>query len=358
MPGRLKDALVGSACRLLALPFPEKRQPPPPPRRLLVVKPGSLGDVLLAGSALASLRSAYPNARVVQLVGSWARPAAAGCPNVDELLDCGPVGTPGKYSWREYLRVVAQVRRQRFDAAVVLDRSPLMAMLPWLAGIKVRAGLDSGGRGFALRMRASPLPRRNESELYLDVVRRMGVDPVRPRRWFRPSERDRSRVRSELAAAGSPERFLVTAPGGGVNPGSSRLQKRWSAQGFIRTVAEVRRRAGVLPVLVGDEGDSDAVAQVRQGLGDPVLDLSRRLSFGEVAALLELAGGFLANDSATAHLGAAVGAAGVVMYTVTDPDVYGPSGEQVVKLVASAQTDAGAAAVQALLTAIAPRAAD
>ena len=100
------------------------------------------------------------------------------------------------------------------------------------------------------------------------------------------------------------------------------------------------------------------MAEVRQGLGDPVLDLSRRLSFGEVGALLELAGGFLANDSATAHLGAAVGASGVVMYTVTDPDVYGPSGEQVVKLVASAQIDAGAAAVQALLTAIAPRAAD
>ncbi len=317
---------------------------------MLVIKPGSLGDVLMAGAALATLRAGFPDAHIVHLVGSWARPAAAGNPSVDALLDCGPVGMPGAFNWRQFLRVVARVRSARFDAAIVLDRSPLMASLPWLAGINVRAGIDSAGRGFPLNYRVPPPPQRHEGELYLDVVRRIGLEPVRPRRWFRPRPSALAKIRSVLG--GDPPRFLVVAPGGGINPGARRPQKRWSPQGFVRVARRLRERAGLLPVLVGDDGDVDAVGAVRQSLDGPLLDLSQRLSFAETGALLQSSHGFMANDSAIAHLGAAVGASGVVIYTVTDPAIYGPAGDRITKLTAKPGSAVGDAAVAALLTGI------
>ena len=314
-----------------------------------MIKPGSLGDVLLAGPALASLRRGYPDAEITHLVGDWARPAAAGSPNVDRLIGCGPVGTPGAYPLRRYVRTANRIRARGFDAAFVFDRSPLMTLLPWLAGIAVRAGLDSSGRGFALNFRTPVRPGRHEAELYLDVVRRIGLPVVRPGTWFCPPAAARARVRDLLAESENPPGYLVLAPGGGVNPGARRPDKRWPAGGFVRVAGRLRRDAGLLPVLVGDVNDQDAVGAVRRGLGGgPLLDLSRRLTFAEAGALLALAGRYLANDSAIAHLGAAVGSRGVVVYTATDPEIYGPPGEQVVKLVAAPGRDIAGEAVAAL----------
>ena len=141
----------------------------------------------------------------------------------------------------------------------------------------------------------------------------------------------------------------MLAPGGGVNPGARRLDKRWAPDGFVRVARRLRDDAGLLPVLVGDANDQEAVGAVREGLSaGPLLDLSRRLGFDEVGALLALADCFLANDSAIAHLGAAVGSRGVVIYTATDPDVYGPHGGQIARLVAAPGRDVEGAAVAAL----------
>ncbi len=319
------------------------------PRRILVIKPGSLGDVLLAGPALASLRNGFPEAEIWHLVGDWARPAAAGSPNVDGLLECGPVGTPGAYSLGQYVRTANRIRSRRFDAAVVLDRSPLMALLPWLSGIGARAGLDSGGRGFALNCRVPVPPARNEGELYLDVVRRIGLPVVRPETWFRPPAAARAKVAGLLAELERPARFLVLAPGGGVNPGARRLSKRWDPAGFARVARRLRGDAGLVPVLVGDANDREAVDAVRRELcGGPLLDFCGRLDFAEVGALLALADRFISNDSAIAHLGAAVGSRGVVIYTATDPGIYGPPGDRIAKLEAAAGRDVERAALAAL----------
>lgn len=349
--GPARGRLVSAACRALAVGFPSAEDSAlPAPRRVLVIKPGSLGDVLLAGATLASLRQGFPDAEISHLVGDWAMPAAAGSPNVDVLIDCGPVGTPGAYTLRQYVRTANRIRARGFDAAIVLDRSPLMTLLPWLAGIAVRAGLDSNGRGFALNYRTPVPPGRHESELYLDVVRRIGLPVVRPETWFDPPDSARAKVRGLLAEAECTSGCLVLAPGGGVNPGARRHEKRWAPGGFVRVAERLRDDAGLVPVLVGDANDQDAVDAVRRELrGGPLLDLSRRLDFAEVGALLALADCFLANDSAIAHLGAAVGSGGVVIYTATDPEIYGPPGGKVVKLVAATGRDVEGAAAAALV---------
>ena len=47
------------------------------------------------------------------------------------------------------MRVAARLRWGRYDGAIVLERSLWLGLLSLVAGIPVRVGLDSGGRGFA-----------------------------------------------------------------------------------------------------------------------------------------------------------------------------------------------------------------
>ena len=327
--GAFGHLAVTIVCRLLAIPFIGNRRRrfsiPSSDCRLIVIKPGALGDVLMAGPFLYSLRQAWPSARITMLVGSWSSPAAAGLEGVDELIDCGPVGTPGAYSLQQLFGVAATLRDGRFDAAFVLDRSPLMTLLPLLARIPLRVGLDSGGRGFSLTHRVPVARRRRESEIYLDVARKVGISALAPRRWYRPADSSRARARS-LLSEWSAERsgYLVVAPGGGVNAGSRMLAKRWDPAGFAAVARILRDDCGLLPVLVGSASDTDSVAQVLDNLGNPAANLLGQLEFDELAVLLEDGGLFIANDSAPAHLGAAVGATGAVLYTVTDPAIYAP----------------------------------
>jgi ADP-heptose:LPS heptosyltransferase len=122
---------------------------------------------------------------------------------VDEVIDCGDIGVP-RFAWRDYLAFVRTLRARRFEAALVLDPSPLVAATPWLAGIPVRAGLDSQGRGFALNVRVplDPLAHRGGQmlECSVPVSRRRGR-PSHPgdgtHLGFRPARRTDPSTSSE-----------------------------------------------------------------------------------------------------------------------------------------------------------------
>src|SRR5918912_1014883 len=147
---------------------------PVAPRRLVVLKSCCLGDVLLATPLLAALRRAYPQVRLVAGVGRWARPALLNNPDLDGLLDLETVGL-GRLRPAAYTRVVRRLHAGHFDMALVLDRTPGLTALPLMAGIPVRAGMDSGGRGFPLNVRVPWEAMEHEAELFLRVGAALGV---------------------------------------------------------------------------------------------------------------------------------------------------------------------------------------
>ncbi|MDQ2807162.1 MAG: hypothetical protein M3Z04_09685, partial [Chloroflexota bacterium] len=190
--------LLGGVYAALTLLFSVSRARAPRrlrnPRRILVIKPCCFGDLVMATAALAALAQAYPAAEIRLAVGAWSRPAVAGNPRLAGLVDSDPVGTAAiRQTWRAYLTLARQLRAVRPDTVLVLDRSPLLGLLAWLTGARVRAGLDSGGRGFALthRVPCPPDVARHEVAWYLDVVRALGVpaDPA-TRMEFYPTAAD------------------------------------------------------------------------------------------------------------------------------------------------------------------------
>ena len=88
---RLRDAIIGAACRLLGvLCWPLTRPPRggwPTPRRILVLKPCCMGDVLFTTPLLAAIKAAYPGSHLTVATGAWSAPVLAGNPHVDAILD-------------------------------------------------------------------------------------------------------------------------------------------------------------------------------------------------------------------------------------------------------------------------------
>jgi lipopolysaccharide heptosyltransferase II len=341
----LRYRLVSLLARTLARLFPTVR----PPQRvayksILILKPCCLGDVLMATPVIAAMRRAHPQAQIDFATGSWSRPVVASHPELRRVVDTGRVGQ-GAYGWRDIWKLARQLRKDDYDLCLTLDRSPRVGLVAWLARIPLRAGLDSGGRGFAHNIRVPVPPIRYEPELYLDVPRAVIPQTARskfefvPEQFF-PTEEDKARaadlldkgqgashkVDSSLPLAPCP--LIAIHPGGGANPGTILSSKRWPPERFAAIADRLVEQYGAQIVLVGGPGDTAVTGAVRAAMrqtgAQGLLDLTGQLSIGQLGALYQQCVLMVGNDSGVMHLANACGTPVVALYGPSDPRVYGP----------------------------------
>ena len=342
MPG-LRSQAISATARLVGLPWrlnARGRGKPLSPhdsrlKRVLIIKPCCMGDVLMATPAIASLREALPAAQINMAVGEWSKPAVANNPRITGFINF-PDST--LESTGSYLRMVRHIRRGRYGAALVLDRSPLLNMLPLLAGIPIRAGLDSGDRGIGLThpVNCPGNSPRHEVEWYLDVVRALGL-PARTDAAleFYPTDKEMQRAEIMLSEAlgedGESEAGCVAIHvGGGSNPGMKLLSKRWQPQGWARITDWLAETYEPTIILLGgpSKEDRQAAEEVKSSLYPAtqpfVADMVGKLEWGEMAAVLKGCNLFLGNDTGAMHLATAVGTPVVAVFGPSDPARYGP----------------------------------
>jgi lipopolysaccharide heptosyltransferase II len=334
----LKDTLVSAICYLLRIPF---RLAPRSAsfhtlNSILIIKPCCLGDVLMATPVIAALRQAFPRARIDFAVGGWSRAMVENNPHLDGLVDCGRVGSGGRYSWREYLDLVRRIRAGRYEACFVLDRSPLITLLPYLGGVPQRVGLDSRGRGFSLTLGVPVVDLKHEAELYLDTVRAVGIEVNEPRAEtfaleFYPTDEDRRHV-AEMLRAVPQAPLVIIHPAGGSNPGMSLSAKRWPPQRFAALADRLIEERGAQVFLVGGPDDGPIAAAIKEAMRQEPWDLTGQLTFGQLGALLERCDLFIGHDTGAMHLAVAVGIPVVAIFGPSDPHIYGPYTENSVTL--------------------------
>ena len=301
---------------------------PPPPFSVVVIKPLALGDVLRTTPFLARVRAAHPDAHITYAASSYARDALINNPHIDAILDMGNLGTPGHYDAQAYMGFARRLRRAAFDVAVVLDRSPLMALLPFLARIPHRIGLHNNGRGFPHTTRVSITDDEHEVAGYLRVAHAMGI-PTKDARchfFLPPSDiAAANRLREEFGI-GRDQPLVVIAPGGGVNPGTVDVSKRWPAENFARVAETLATNHNAAIALVGLPSDASSIAATRAAMATPAIDLGGQTGLGQLAALIAGSNLLVGNDSTPAQLAACVGTPSITVFTTTEPWIYGPYG--------------------------------
>ncbi|MGI8854807.1 MAG: glycosyltransferase family 9 protein [Thermomicrobiales bacterium] len=292
------------------------------PGRILVFKPCCMGDVLFTTPLLAVIRAAYPSSHLTVATGAWSAPVLAGNPHVDAIFD-----VPSRIGLRDLWRWAGRIRAERFDLALVPDRSPVYGMLVALAGIPRRAGLDSGGRGFLYTDRIPIGPDDHavhEADLYGRVGTAIGAPPIAGQGTeYRPPADAVARIGSMIAERGWQSPLWVIHPGGGVNPGMALTPKRWPPERFAALADELVGMHGGTALLLGTETDADAVRAVRDAMRHPSVDLSGALDFGTGQALAQRSALYIGNDTAMTHCALAGGARTLAIFGPTDPRQYG-----------------------------------
>lgn len=291
-------------------------------QRIVVIKPCCLGDMLMATPALRALSTHFRRAEITVVTGEWTQPAIETSPRIDQLIRY-----PDANSYWTAIQTARLMRPFRFDIGISLDRSPVTALSLWLAGIPVRVGINSGSRGLGLTHRVEPETGQHETDLYLSVLKSIGIESNQRDPEYAVPDDVLARV-SELVPARKDRPLVVIHPGGAVNPGVAMLEKRWPATNFGELAHLLAHEAGATVVIVGSDSDREAVNTVKQFASVPVVDLCGQLSLPELAGFCKQASLYIGNDSGTTHLASAVGTPVVAIFGPTNPRRYAPTGRR------------------------------
>jgi heptosyltransferase-2 len=300
--------------------------------RILIRATNWLGDSVMSLPAVQQIRTRFPQAHLAVL----AHPRVAGLyrklSSVDEVIPYS--APPRRRDWHARWKAVRELRRHRFDAAILLQNAFDAAALVWLAGIPVRIGYDRAGRGILLS-HAIAMPKRGEIPVhqryyYVELLRRAGLIQTLPdvptiRLPGISALREAGEKRLNGARQHAPDQLWI-----GVAPGvANGKAKQWIPERLAETAAIAAKDMGAQVAVFGLASERDLCERVaglirrKRVSAESFADQTSFEEFLEMAAACTI---FLANDSGAMHLASALDVPTVAVFGPTDPLATGPAG--------------------------------
>jgi len=314
------------------------------PHRVLFLAPNWLGDAVMSAPLLNLLHRSVMKSPPVQfdLVLGVRRPWAPlfrSDPRIAELLE---IDRGGDHSGLiGFARLVRQVREGRFSAIVLGPPSLHVGLVAAAAGIPLRVGYRSDGRGWLLN-EGLRVPRRGTTHYSREMVDlgeallgRLGVSAL-------PAENGDllpGCVGIQPLNCGDGPPVWVVAPGATYG-----LAKTWPLARVREFIHLAVLERGVRICLLGDDSARGFAGDLSEGSelpwrdtlpgGAGVVDLIGATDLSAAVAVLKSAEVFVGNDSGLMHVAGALGLATVGVFGSSSPAWTSPLGPRTRVVVA------------------------
>jgi predicted lipopolysaccharide heptosyltransferase III len=246
----------------------------------------------------------------------------SGNPDVDEVL------VLDKGSLAAQWRLIAGLRRRRFDAVIDLTDGDRSAFLSWVSGAPVRIGFNDEhrwrGRCYTHVVQSVPGV-RHRIERDLAALKPLGVHPSEtPPRLCLTGE-DEARADQLLCRLGiGRDRPIVI-----IQPGARYWFKAWPHERFAELADRLANDHGC-QVLIGGSREEEALARrIHEEAKSRPISMAGQATLKQFAAIAKRAVLFIGNDSGAMHIAAAVGTPLVALFGPSNPDEWGPRSERV-----------------------------
>jgi heptosyltransferase II len=294
--------------------------------KILVRAPNWVGDAVMAIPALQAIRRAHASAEMAIL----ARPAVADLyrdqPFANKIVEYYSAGH--HKGWRGREKLIAELRREKFDLAILLQNAFEAAWLAWRSGIPERVGYARDGRGLLLTKPIgvpgeNEIP-RHESHYYLELLRRAGwiesrgeIAAIR----LQVSSAAREMAEASLLRAGARRGAWRCAIAPGASFGAA---KCWPSERFAALADRLISECGGDVILFGTPSEEETAVRIRSAMKCNPISLVGQTSMRDLAALFSACSIFIGNDSGAMHVAAAAGLPVIGIFGPTDPEGTAP----------------------------------
>lgn len=295
-------------------------------KNILIIKPSSLGDIVLALPALTALRKSFPDARISWLIRPEFAPLLQNHPHLDEIIifDRKHLGKawfhPG--ATRSLLYLIKRLRRAEFDAVIDFQGLFRTASLAWLSNCKKRFGI-AGAREFAHLFYTNKIKQTKDCihlvDFYLKIIEAAGATELDVQFIIPEHPEAADAVKSLLESHNvSLDNYVVFIPG------SAHEDKRWPVERFAELAERISSQFELHVVATGDAGEAALVEKLKELANVTVTNIAGKTSLSELVVLLKNARLVVSNDTGPGHIAAALSTPLVLMFSWSNPARIAP----------------------------------
>lgn len=275
-----------------------------------------IGDAVMTTPALGTVRAAFPQAEIVVAANPVVAELLQHHPDCDRLLVYDK--KKAHHGVGGLLRFCGEIRRERFDLAILFQNAIEAAIMTTLAGVPRRAGYTTDGRALLLTHRVWGWGRArsfHHTDYYRNMLAGLGIHGGHGRLLLHCTEAERAWARTQLG-----DGFWVA-----VNPGATYgSAKRWFPERFAAVADAVAEAFSARILVVGGPNEAEIGGEVAAGMRKPSLNLAAKTSVRQLMALLSQCRLLITNDSGPMHVAAAFGVPIVAIFGSTDHTTTAP----------------------------------
>jgi heptosyltransferase I len=288
----------------------------PPLQHVCLLRLSAIGDTCHALAALRAFQTAWPETQFTWIIGRVeAKLMSEIAPGIEFItFDKGA-------SFRELLRLRAQLRGRRFDLLLDMQLSFRASLVSRLVASPIKLGFDRQRarelQWLFTNAQIAPATSEHVLDSFMGFARACGIEPTAPR-WnavLPPGALDYAR--SIIVAGG---RTLL------ISPCSSHAARNWSADSYAAVADHAASVHDMSVVLVGGRSSEEARmgASIAAAARSPLRNQIGKDTLPQLLGLMSQSTALLTPDSGPAHMAGMVDLPVIGLYAATNPQRAGP----------------------------------
>jgi len=308
-----------------------KQKTLPEVKRILVVERLSVGDMVSVTPVLRALHERFPKAKIDILVN----------PHIKDLIETLPyLNKVYNFSDKElksnYKQIVHEYKNNNYDLGVII-RHGTYQISKLLKDSKVKFRIGSAkagllvGRGFFLHRKAKAyLKTRHVVDLNLDVIRTIGINPKNPKTELKIQDEVKNQVTKKLNL--NKKDFVI-----GIHPGSKGIcsikhpSHLWPVERYAYVADQLSKKYKAKIVFSGAKNELPLIKKIESLMKTKPI-IATDLNMKEFVSLIDRMDMLFSNDTAAAHVAAALDTPLVIIFGPQTPKLWKPWNDKVIVL--------------------------
>jgi lipopolysaccharide heptosyltransferase II len=288
---------------------------------ILIIKYSALGDIILAGPSIKSLKNKFPSSSITLLVDMQFQDIMKNSPYIDNILAYHLKEMP--IFSKDFWRLGSHLRDESFDIVVDLQNNSKSHLLGFLGLISKRYGYKNKKMGFLLsngindnKDRIDPVSHQAR------ILHLLGVDILDKTLELFPGVKEKKVVNEFLDREWVAGKQLLF--GFNISASNRWQTKRWPVDKYARLSDIICKRYNARILITGTKGDLELANQFKKLSKMKPIIACGKTDLLELAELIGRCRIFVTSDSAPMHIAAAMRVPFVAIFGPTDPKRHLP----------------------------------
>ncbi len=288
---------------------------------ILIIKPSSLGDIVLSLPAIQALSKNFPDAKISWLIRPEFKDLIKNYPQLHEIIIFDrKLLSRFWYSpeaFTSLLALVKKLRKSKYDLVIDFQGLFRTGCLAWLSGCKNRIGM-ANAREFANLFYTQTVQQNAETihlvDYYLKILKEIGA-PVKKPVFNLPITTEAVNYVDELIKNSNipSDDYAIFIPG------AAHLDKCWPVERFARIAEKISTEFKLPVIAIGTKAEKKIAENLKALSNAPIYDFTEKTDLTQLTALLNNATIVFGNDTGPIHIAAALNTPTVVLFGRSNP---------------------------------------